>query len=222
MIRSRLRDLIRKRLGETTASFWSADELNDWINDAGHEIAYRTKCIKANGKLTTVASTSEYTLSGTFPNAIAVLEVYHYLDGTTWVRLAKTDRDTLSRDQRGWKSAEASVPYKYYYSEEEDTLGLYPKPNSGNAGTSYMEVYYANDFSDMTIDADSPTYFNHELQLAMIDFVVATGYETRGWGDKANDAWSKYNGRLEGYMQERSLEDEDDDDYSSARNYKKA
>ena len=33
MIRGAMRDLIRKRLGETTASFWSEEELNEWIDE---------------------------------------------------------------------------------------------------------------------------------------------------------------------------------------------
>ena len=212
MTRTRIRDLIRKRLGETTASFWTPTELNDWINDAGHQVAEDTKCIKKNGKLTTVTDTSEYTVSSTFSTYLAVEEVYMYQDGTTWVELEKTSRKRLNKEQRGWKSANTSVPYKYYWSKEEDALGLYPGPNSSNVGTDYVEIYYADDYTDMTDDADSPASIPHELQMAMVDYVVATGYETRGWGDKANDAMGKYGTKIQKYAVETLKEDDEDDD----------
>ena len=69
MTRQRIRDLIRKRLGETTTAFWSDTELNNWINDAGHDIADKTKCVRQNGNITTVEDQSEYTVSTAFPLA---------------------------------------------------------------------------------------------------------------------------------------------------------
>ena len=66
MTRQNLRDLIRKRLGETTAAFWTDVELNQYINNAGHDIAYNTKCIKTDGYMDTDGS-GLYTLSDSFP-----------------------------------------------------------------------------------------------------------------------------------------------------------
>lgn len=218
MTRTRIRDLIRKRLGETTASFWTETELNDWINDGMRDIAYRTKCVKKDGTITTTSS-QEYTVSSSFPNYIAVLEVYMYQDATTWVKLTKTSRERLDREQAGWKSADSSVPQEYYFSKEEDVLGLYPKCNTLNQGTNYLEVYYADDSTDMSSDSDTPTNIPFALQLAIVDFAVATGYETRGYGDKANDAWGKYSGRTRGYEVERDREAMVDDELVM-KNYK--
>ena len=210
MTRLRIRDLIRKRLGETTAAFWTDVELNDWINDSGHDIADKTKCIRTNGYITTVESTDEYTLTATFPTILSVLDVSFYQDGTTWVKLPLTTRLTLDSTSTGWRSAPDSVPNQYYTSREEDLIGLYPKPNSNNVG-AYLRVWYARDYTDMIDDANVPTGIPFSLQEAMIDYVVFTGYETRGWGDKANDARTKYLERLQGYMIQRDLEQQEDD-----------
>ena len=212
MTRERIRDLVRKRLGETTASFWSTTELNNWINDAGHDVAYRSKCIKKNGNVTTTEDDSEYTISSSFPNYVDVLEVYMYQDGATWKKISLTSRDRLDREIPGWKSANSSTPRKYYYSKEEDVLGLYPAPDSDNSGTSYLEVYYADDYTDMSGDSDTPTDIPMALQLAMIDYVVAVGYETRGYGDKSNDAMGKYMSRIEAYKVEKNREEDTDED----------
>lgn len=220
MTRKRIRDLIRKRLGETTEAFWTDVELNDWINDAGRDIAKKTKCIKASGYITTAEDIMEYILSTYFTNYLSVLEVYLYQDGTTWRRLTQTDRRRLSLNFAGWKSSDSSVPQEYYWDKEEDIIGIYPKPNSDNAGTSYLQVYVANAYTNMTTDNDEPTGISTDLQLAMMDYVVSIGYETRGWGDKANDALGKYNNRVQTYMVDRDTEKQEDDEAIQMVNYR--
>jgi hypothetical protein len=42
----------------------------------------------------------------------------------------------------------------------------------------------------------------------VVDWVVATGLETRGYGDKANDKWGKYLGRLASYRLNKSNQNE--------------
>jgi hypothetical protein len=221
MNREALRNLIRKELGETTASFWSNAELNTWIDLAGHDVAKRSKCIKTNGYLTTIESTGEYGLTGNFTGILAINEVYYYQNGTRWKRLTQTSRERLSQDTSGWMSASDSTPQRYYWDIEEDIIGYFPKPNSTNAGTNYSHVYYSKDYTDMSSDTSEPTGVPRELQLSMVDFVVATGYKTRGWGDKSNDAWNAYYGRIKNYISERSDEKEEDpEDRMVMRNYR--
>lgn len=218
MDRQEIRDLSRKRLGETTAAFWTDPELNQWIDNAGHNLAYITKYIKLNGYIDTT-SAQEYTLSSYFPNWLSVLKVYLLNQGDTWWKLRQTDEDKLDRDSDGWRSAPASTPYRYYQDKERDILGLYPKADSANQGSSYLHVFYSNDFTDLTVD-DVDLTMPFELQLAVVDFVVATGYETRGWGDKANDAWGKYSGKARAYMVERDTEKEEDEEALLMKNYR--
>jgi len=210
MTRLRIRDLIRKRLGETTSAFWTDTELNNWINDSGHDIADKVKCIKKNGVITTVESTSEYVLTDAFPRILSVYDVDFYQNGTTWVKLPLVTRLTLDATNTGWRSAPDSTPDQYYTDREENLIGLYPSPNSNNEG-AYLRVYYSQDYTDMTSDDDTPTNIPFSLQEAMVDYVVSTGYETRGWGDKTNDAKEKYIRRLKSYMIQRDFEKQEDD-----------
>lgn len=43
MIRSEIRSRIRKKLGETTALFWTDAELNSWMEDAQKDIVWKAK-----------------------------------------------------------------------------------------------------------------------------------------------------------------------------------
>jgi len=217
MTRLQLRNLIRKRLGETTAAFWTDVELNQWIDNAGHDTAYKLKYIKRNG-LMDVTSASEYALSGVFPNWLAVLRVYHY-DGTNWNKLKQTNEDRLDVEQEGWKNAVPAIPQHYYADRERDVLGLYAPPNDVSQGIGRLQIQYANDFTDLTGDGEL-TGIPWGIQLAMAEFVVATGYETRGWGDKANDAWGKYTAKLQHYHVERDTEKQVDDEGLVMKNYR--
>lgn len=217
MTRKQIRDLIRKRLGETTAAFWLDVELNTWINDAGHDIVFRTKCLKDNGYITTVENTQEYAITDNFPTLLSITEVYLEVDGETWSKLDPTTRTQLDLDNPGWLSYEAGTPGQYYWDLEEDVFGLVVKPDEDNAGDDYIRVYYAKDFVELTDDSQSPAVIEY-LHEAFVDYVCAKGFEQRGYGDKGNDAWTKYNVRLRIYLVEHKREREDEEIIS--RNYK--
>lgn len=214
MTRSEVRALARKKLGETIGAFWTDIEMNSWINEAGEDIAFKTKSIRTDGYMTTVLDTSDYSLATYFPNFYSALDVYFYREGTQWIRLKPLmDRTELDLEFPGWMSADSTVPAYYVVSREEDKLQLYPAPNATNAGTDYLRMYYARTFTVLstssTADTSTPS-LPEPLHLAMVDWVVATGLETRGYGDKANDAWSKYAQKLQAYHVIRHAEKEDD------------
>jgi hypothetical protein len=237
MNRGTIRGLIRKRLGDAGGAFWTDTELNNIINYGCNDISYRTKCLRTNGYLTSVSCVSstaslasnEYNLSNNFTNIYSVEETYFLQDGTDWARLEPTTRGELDRETPGWRTlvgitslnattgvttynygSNPGTPSKYYWSREENILGLYPPPDATNAGSNYIRVYYAYKHTEMTLDNDVPT-IPEPLHLAIVDFGVATGQEDRGWGDKANDSWQKYFAKLNDYQVERRKERTDDD-----------
>lgn len=211
MTRLQIRNMIRKRLGETTASFWSDSELNTWINDACRDIAFRTKCIRTNLYMNAVDETAEYGLSTIFPNVLSINEYYYKQDGTNYIKLPQTSRTELDATYSGWRSAQSGTPIMYYYDREEDIFGLYPAPNLAiTEGTNWGRAYITKNHTDMTLDTDIPQLPEY-VQAAVADYVTAYGYEQRGWGDKANDAWTKYYSKLKDYQVERHREKEDED-----------
>lgn len=217
MNRKEVRDLARKRLGETTAAFWTDTELNTWIDDGCEDLAYRTKCLKSNGYITTEASTQEYGLTTNLSGFFSVLDVYYYQDGSNWIKIEGTDREHLGESNAAWMSADAGTPQNYYWDREEDIIGFYPKPDSSNAGEHYCRIYYAKNHT--AIGGDFSTIDIPDiLHNAIVDYVVATGLDTRGWGDRSNDAWNKYFARIRDYQVERGREREDEEIIS--KNYR--
>ena len=216
MNRKDIRDMARKRLGETTAAFWSDDELNGWINKAIKDIAFRSKVLKDNMTVTATADTAQYTLSALFPRVHSILEAYvQYLTGK-WIKLKATSRTDLDIQFPGWLGAPSSAcSTHYYWDSEEDVFFLYPPMIAPI--TDGLKIYYTYEPEPMLADTDVSEMPDH-LNLAIVDFVVATGFDTRGWTDKANDAWSKCYQRIKDYTIEHAREREDDNVIS--RNYR--
>ena len=220
MTRTQLRSLIRKRLGETTAAFWSDPELNDWINDAGHEVAWMTKCIKRKGYMTPTEDTSEYSLSSISSTLLSLDKVYYYQNAQSWMELIPTNKDDLDMLDSGWLNAQSGTPTKFYWDKEQDVFVLYVPPDSTNAGVNYCQVYYADDFTEITLDAPEIAGIPESLQRAMADFVAAYGFETRGYGEKSNNAWSQFLARIRNYQSVRNDEKDTTGEDIVMKNYR--
>jgi len=235
MTRQEIRNIARKRLGETTAAFWTDAELNTYINLGCKNIAWRTKCLRDTGYInvasceanTSAEVSTEWAISTYLPNYFAINEVYFKREGTTYRRLEPSSREELDIESEEWQSlvgytftdgggtihynyeSETSEPLKYYWSREEDVIGIYPPPNDEHDGAP-LKIYYSKDHINMTSDTQSPTLPTN-LHLAAIDYTVASGLEDRGWAERANDFWNKYIKKLQDYEVEKGNEREDEE-----------
>lgn len=216
MTRADIRNMARKRLGETTAAFWSDTELNGWIDKGIKDIAFKSKVLKDNTYITATADTMEYTLSAILPRAHSITEAYVQYLTDKWIKLKSINRTDLDNIFPGWLGAPSSAcATHYYWDSEEDVFLLYPKMTAPIANG--LRVYYTYEPETLAGD-DSMSEMVDHLNLAVVDFVVATGFETRGWVEKANDAWSKCYTRVKDYLTEHSREREDDNIIS--KNYR--
>jgi len=235
MTRGEIRDISRKRLGETTSAFWSDAELNNYINLGCKNIAWRTKCLRDTGYINiqscepniVAEAKTEFTLSTLDHNIFAVNEVYFMREGKDYKRLEPTRRPDLDVESEEWQSlvgytyvdgggtthynyeSQTSEPLQYYWSREENVIGIYPPPSDQHDGAP-LKIYYSKDHIDMSDDTVSPT-LPINLHLAAVDFTVATGLEDRGWAERANDQWNKYMKKLVDYGVEKKNEREDDE-----------
>jgi hypothetical protein len=215
MTRQEARTLIRKELGETTAAFWTDAELNTWINLAGHVIAQEALCIRSKGFVTTIEDQAEYDMDTLFTGFLCPTKVYMYQDATTWQEIDRLNLEEMNFRYPGWKSADSGTPFLYFFEQDRGRiLTLYVKPDETNAGTNYLEVYYAKDFVDVSADGtDIGSQLTHTiLELALVDWVVATGFDSRNMLDKSADRWARFNGKIVKYHRDiKNKLDEDED-----------
>jgi hypothetical protein len=137
---------VRRRLSEVTAGYWTDLEIYQALNRGQTHIAKASKCLEKKVTVTTVASTQEYDLKDNgFSNILDISEdgVYFYQNGSSYVPLKYKSKKRLNVEFPGWQGVSASVPKYYYYDKRSKTIGLYPKPNSSNAGAYlFVNGYY--------------------------------------------------------------------------------
>ena len=210
--------LIYKKLGDTTASFWQQSEITAYVNEGIQDIAYRTKSIITDTTFNAFAGQSLYVLQANLPLCLAITELYFYnIQTLKWVKLRSTTRTELDETNPGWISAPNALPNQYWYDRELNQIYLYPPPDASYISNNCVWAYYSIQSTDLSATTDTPQ-IPQPIHLAIVDFACAVGFETRGWMDKANDAWGKYYKRLSDYDVERGREREDDNVIS--KNYK--
>jgi len=207
MTRSEIRQRARKKLGETTGVFWLDTEINGWMEDAQKDIVWRAKLKKSQGTFTTLTDTSRYTVSAILPNCLRILGKVWIYDSSDlkWHKVNYITEEALSQEYPDWPNALAARPFLYAEDMDKDYFELYPKPYTPCVGTNYVRADYCSMPTPMANDSSSPDLdLKGILHLAVIDWVVATGFESRGYGDLANDHWSKYFDKIKSYLIEKS------------------
>ncbi len=208
MTRTVLKTTIRKKLGETTAVFWEDSLLEQWIEDAQLDIVWRAKCKRQRSLVTTVASTVRYTLSTLVSNILRIFKVRVYDSVTTkWTKVEFSTQEELDARFPGWLSANAGPPEYYVYDTELNEFILYPKADTDQVGTNYLEIYNSIEPTAIANDDSSPD-LPAILHTAVIDYVVATGLSSRGYEDIANNNWQQYYGKVKSYQTERDVEED--------------
>lgn len=213
MTRSEIRTRARKKLGEVTGVFWTDPEINGWMEDAQKDIVWRAKLKRTQGTFTTITDTARYTVSSVLPSCLRILGkvwIYDSADAK-WHRLDYVSDEALNARYPDWPNASAAQPILYTEDMDENRFEFYPKPYLTCVGTNYCRVNYCSIPTPIASDSSSPDLdLAGVLHLAVIDWVVATGFETRGYGDLANDHWSKYFDKIKSYLIEKTNKEDEE------------
>ena len=200
------------KIGEPAARIFQNTDLNSWINDAGHDLNYKTKCLRTDTKMTTT-SAAEYTISTDIADDVLSINEAYIYQNELWRKLIPTTFTELDILNDAWRSQEAAPPQYYWYDIQLDKFGLYPKPDTDNQGTDYVHVYYAQKFTELTADTATPALPTY-LHLAMSDYVSAVAWEANATDKtgrlKAANLWVQYQNRILSYLSESKREKEDE------------
>ena len=97
----------------------------------------------------------------------------------------------------------------YVYDKQINEFIIFPKCPTDYVGTGYLEVYNSPKPNPLTDDNQSPD-IPEELHPAVIEYVVATGLEGRGYQDIADNHWTKYMGKLNSWIAQSQQEDDEE------------
>src|SRR3990167_9973335 len=141
---------VREALLEITASRWADLEIYNKLNQAQLNIVRKSLCLEKEIAITTSTGTREYDLRTTtndFSDIIDISEsgVNYDANGSTTNNRELTHKSIweLNKEFSGWRGVANSIPQHYYYRKHSKTIGIYPEPNSSNAG-AYLHIngYY--------------------------------------------------------------------------------
>lgn len=123
---------IRYQVAETSANFWSNDEIYWYLTMAEREMAALLQCYQVTTAFTTTTSTYSYTAANDFVNIDHVT-----YDGSTRYKLKAVDFRTLQAldDNVMDSSAQSGEPTHYW--RYGTAMILWPTPDASHAVTVY-------------------------------------------------------------------------------------
>jgi trans-aconitate methyltransferase len=96
------------------------------------------------------------------------------------------------------------------YDRQVNEFILFPMCQTDYVGTGYLEVYNSTYPTVLDNDNQTPTDIPTMLQQAIIEWIVATGLEARGYQDIADNHWQKYTEKLASYLAQTNLEEDEE------------
>lgn len=214
MTRGQIKTTVRKKLGESTAVFFTEDDLNQWFTDACIDVVWKSRCKRTRTLCTTLPDTLRYDLTSLIPNCLRIISVRVYSsEQQQWRRMIEKNYDFLDQMYPMWESYQAAVPLYYVYDRQINITGefiLFPKCQSDYVGSGYLEIYNSTYPTVLTDDSQTPEDIPTMLQQAIIEWMVATGLEARGYQDIADGHWTKYEQKIVSYEAQTNLEEDEE------------
>jgi hypothetical protein len=118
--------------------------------------------------------------------------------------------DFLDQSYPQWESYTPATPLYYVYDRQVNEFILFPMCQTDYVGTGYLEVYNSTYPTVLDNDNQTPTDIPTMLQQAIIEWIVATGLEARGYQDIADNHWQKYTEKLASYLAQTNLEEDEE------------
>jgi hypothetical protein len=219
MNRLQIKTTARKKLGEATAVFFEDTDLNQWIEDAQIDIVWKSRCKRQRLLCNTlpasvtngIATNLRYVLTTLLPDCLRIISIRIYSNQLLkWRRLFEKDYDFLDDRYPQWQSNDPATPLYYIYDREINEFILFPMPQTDYVGTGYLEAYYSPLPTPLTADDQSIVDIPIQLQPTIIEYIVATGLEARGYQDIADGHWNKYETKINSYIAQRGIQEDEE------------
>lgn len=137
-------------------SHFEDDEIYDYVNQGIRLLGAELEWPLQTAEATSIAEQAVYSLPEDF---ISLTDIY--FDSAN---LGIIERADLSAISNSWQDSDSGVP-TYAYKSDNAKIGLYPKPDSTNAGLT-IQIQYIKLPADLAADVDTP-----DLHVAFQDCI---------------------------------------------------
>ena len=194
---------VRSLLNEPTASYWTDNELNKWVQEATVDISSKTLCVEKKDTIALATNTMDYTAletlgEGAIADIVKVHAVIYNNDSTTYKGLIKIHPRAIAH----LPESTSGVPNYYYHFA--GSIGFFPIPSSDENGHS--PIVYCS-ISDETI-TNLPYYY----QLAAIHYAVSMARKKQRMEAEAMQFYMMYMNSMQFHRQDlydRGLDSKD-------------
>lgn len=172
-----LRTAVRRYINEedATNSHFSDSEINDYLNQAVTFLGTQMEWPEQIDQASAVANQTLYQLPSDF---VALVDVYFNNQ-----KIIVLDRSDLGHISPSWQNDPASIP-KIAYRFNNDTIGLYPTPDSTQDGF-VIQVQYIHLPATLSLDTDIPDL--HTAFQMCLPFYAAFLCDYKLGNDKKSD-----------------------------------
>lgn len=197
------RQQVRVLLNEPTASYWTNDEIDKWIQEACVDITTKTLCYEKSGDITLVSTpvlTYGSVGSDSIDDIIKIYGAVYYDNTNTYRGLLKIHPKQIHH----FEPSDAGEPY--YWWQFGDEFGIFPVSNATVVtAVGKVKVFYS--MADEVI-TNLPYYY----QLPAIIYAVAMARKKQGMIPEANQFYTMYLNSLGFYradLYERAVDSKD-------------
>jgi len=164
---------VRALIGEPTASFWSDEELNNWVIEGAADISTKTFCFEKKDSIALVANQLEYTAFVTLgANKIAeVIKVYSCIyddESNVYRGLTKIHPRNIQH------LTQTTAGPSYYYYHFGGKIGIFPLPTATEAALVDPIIVYCSMMADAITDLP-----DHYQQFAIIYAAAMAQFKAR-------------------------------------------
>lgn len=135
---------VRELLNESTASFWTDTEIQEWIKMGCIDISTKTLCVKRRDYFTLATNTQIYTASDFNTNTSDIIAKMQYAwhgDAMSAVTLKRFTPEIMGGHQYGTSTG----PPKEFF-EDNQEIFVWPVPSSSENGDKVHVIYsYVSD-----------------------------------------------------------------------------
>jgi len=155
--RAEIRTEIRRLVNDVNSMRWTDAVLNDRINQAQDDVAWRTRFMVNQTTVACTVGQLEYELPA---DCLIPIRICYDTDGssvtTKYEELDYATLDKLDRDNgQYWETRSSGTPKEYYY--RGNYVGLFPPPGQNYTGDyGDLRLHYVVRPSTMTSDSNIP------------------------------------------------------------------
>lgn len=195
-----MQTLLRAKLYEASATFWTDQDIKDALNEALEEFADATEYYERQVTLTLLSGRTYFDLTSLLPDTfLSPRRGWNTATSRWFVPSDARDLDTHTYVQ--WELTQGAP--RDYFMRGNWWLGVWPKSNDD---TSYkMRFYYTAIPPAMSASTDTPA-FPQEFHMGIVELALSDLLGQERETDKALAHWQAgqwYIGQVSDYMQKR-------------------